>query len=58
MPLEEAQGRRGESGIAHTSVLGEADDMSPLNVKQMAGLDLSFLYPTQVGCPLGTGRQE
>lgn len=54
----EAQGRRGEPRIARTSVFGEADDMSPLKVKNVAGLDLFFLYSAQVGCPLGTGRQE
>lgn len=41
------------------SPISEADAASPPKVKltSQTGLDLSFLYSTQQGCPPGTGRQ-
>lgn len=58
MSEEEAQGRREEPRAARTSVFGEANDRSALKVKCQSDWTLSFLYSTQVGCPLHTGRQE
>lgn len=37
MPEEEAQGRRGQPRAAHTSLFGEADDLSSLKVKHQSG---------------------